>query len=364
MSELSLRLSELRDCAEQLRQSNRHIEQSLTHVGDVIRELGVLGMEEHHFLTFGRPPMHTMHNFTQRLNRFADSLNATADEVENAVLFELPNFDLSLLPADDTRTNSNLLVLQSSSEATVMDTGGLYVSSANTTLFMNLRDKQSLLAEQETQRTLLIDQRQSAVSELQATRNRALSYNPDLDVESVPRVQALSAEVSRLDSEITQLDNTVIGLEQDVNSLNTRLNIVQPSNDADLNFIGQMETATTNPNVVNNTYDCVNHVVQKLPVPHDMALDAHLWNELVLEHPEYGITIGDQALEGSVIVLEREHSYADDTYGHLLYVESIQDGEIWVTDNNNSSPVRFSDLTDETSGSLVSYLYFPWHTRA
>lgn len=358
MSELSLRLSELRDCAEQLRQSNRHIEQSLTHVGDVIRELSVLGMEEHHFLTFGRPPMHTMINFTQRLNRFAESLNATADEVENAVLVELPHFDLSLLPDHDP------IILQSSSEVSVIDTGGLYVSPTNTALFMNLRDKQNLLAEQESQRTALIDQRQSTVSELQATRNRALSYNPDLDVESVPRVQALSAEVSRLDSEITQLDGNISGLEHDVNSLNTRLNIVQPSNDADLNFIGQMETATTNPNVVNNTYDCVNHVVQKLPVPHDMALDAHLWNELVLEHPEYGITIGDQALEGSVIVLEREHSYADDTYGHLLYVESIQDGEIWVTDNNNSSPVRFSDLTDETSGSLVSYLYFPWHTRA
>lgn len=94
-----------------------------------------------------------------------------------------------------------------------------------------------------------------------------------------------------------------------------------------------------------------------------MALDAHSWNDLVLEHPEYGISIGDQPLEGSVIVLEREHSYADDVFGHVLYVESVSDGEVWVTDNNNPEPIRFSDLTDQTTGDLVSYLYFPWHTR-
>ena len=311
MSEIYLKLSELRDCAEQLRQSKRHLDQSLTNIGDVLRELAVLGMEEHEFVTLGRPQMHTMTYWTQRLNHFADRLTATADDVEGAVLFELPHFDLSLLPERDPIVSQTMGMQSSIVEVTTLDTGGLYVSSANTDLFLTLRERQNLLAEQIGKRTILIEQHQSAVSELEATRNRALSYNPDLDLNSVPRNQALQNEVSQLESEITQMDTTIASLETEVQTLDTRLATIQPSSGADMSIIADMEGSSTNPHVVNNTYDCVNHVVQKLPIPHNMALDAHSWNELALQHPEYGITIGDQPLEGSVIVLEREHSYAD-----------------------------------------------------
>ena len=363
MSEIHLKLSELRDCAEQLRQSKRQLDQSLTNIGDVLRELTVLGMEEHEFVALGRPQMHTITHWTQRLNHFADRLTATADDVENAVLFELPHFDLSLLPERDPIVSQTMGIPSSVVEVTTLDTGGLYVSSANTDLFLTLRERQNLLAEQIGERTILVEQHQTAVSELEATRNRALSYNPDLDLNSVPRIQALQNEVSQLESEITQMDTTITSLETEVQTLDTRLMTIQPSSGADMSIIADMEGSATNPHVVNNTYDCVNHVVQKLPIPHNMALDAHSWNDLALQHPEYGITIGDQPLEGSVIVLEREHSYADDVFGHVLYVESVSDGEVWVTDNNNPEPIRFSDLTDQTTGDLVSYLYFPWHTR-
>lgn len=360
MTEIHLRLSELRDAAEQLRQSNRHIAQSLTRVSDIINELTVLGMDEAQFQLLGRPPILSMNNWTQNLNHFADKLNTAADDIENAVQqeFLLPHFDLSLLPE---RERTPLAVVP---EIAIINTGNWYVSSANRPLFLNLRDQQTALGDQQSERTSLIDQRQAVFSELQATRNRALSHDPNLDLNTVPRIQTLETEITRLDEAILQHDTKIVDLNNELDSLSTRLDSVQPSNGADLYIVSQMDDTETNPYVVANTYDCVNHVVQKLPIPNDMALDAHMWNDLALAHPEYGITVSDTPLEGAVIVLEREHSYADNIYGHLLYVESVSDGEIWVTDHQNTEPIRFSDLTSETSGDNISYLYFPWNTRA
>jgi DNA-directed RNA polymerase subunit F len=361
MTEVYLKLSELRDAAEQLRQSSRQIEQSLTHVSDTIRELVVLGMDEQHLHLFGRTQVLQMTNWTQRLNYFADHLQSAADDVENAVhhsLRLLPYFDLSLLPEHEQ------IELAPVNGTASLDTGGWFVSSANQALFLTFQDKQTALAEHQSERTQLIEQHQAVFSELQATRNRALSHDPNLDLNHVPRVQALEAQITKLDGQIAQVNTEILGLKNEVHSLSSRFESVQPTAGADLKYIAQMDGSMTNPHVVSNTYDCVNYIVKKLPIPHNMALDAHMWNDLALSHPEYGIRIGDKPLEGAVIVLEREHSYADNIRGHLLYVESVSNGEIWVTDNNHASPIRFSDITSEITGNNISYLYFPWHTLA
>jgi hypothetical protein len=362
MSEVVIiRLSELRDSAEQLRQSSRHIEQSLQHVSDIIRELTVLGMEEHHLQTLGNPPILRMNNWTHKLNQFAERLDNAADDIDNAVNHELrliPHFDLSLLPEHE------LVTIEAPKELPIVNTGGWYVSSSNKSLYLNWQEQQKALTEQQSELGSLVEQRQLMIDELQATRNRALSHDANINLNEVPRVQALQTEIAKLDTAITQHDASIVNLKTKLEALSTRLDMVQPGHDADLHIIRQMDGAATHPYVLSHTYDCVNHIVQKLPIPNEMALDAYMWNDLVLSHPEYGITIGKQPLEGAVIVLEREHSYADNAFGHLFYVEKVHDGAIWVTDNDHALPIRLTELTNETSGDYINYLYFPWHTHA
>jgi hypothetical protein len=90
-----------------------------------------------------------------------------------------------------------------------------------------------------------------------------------------------------------------------------------------------------------------------------------LWDQAAVQLPQYGITSGDIPLTGSVMVLEPTHSYADDVFGHILYVEKVDHGIVWVTDNlHPDSPVQLTAIMDEISGPNVTYLYFPWHTQA
>jgi hypothetical protein len=102
-----------------------------------------------------------------------------------------------------------------------------------------------------------------------------------------------------------------------------------------------------------------------MPIPEGIARHAFLWDDKAQQLAQYGVTSGDMPLVGSVVVLEKEHSYADDTFGHLLYVEGVEDGDVWVTDNlHPNQPVKLANLTDELSGPNIKYLNFPWHTRA
>jgi surface antigen len=95
-----------------------------------------------------------------------------------------------------------------------------------------------------------------------------------------------------------------------------------------------------------------------------MAANAYLWNDRAAALPQYGITSGNVPLVGSVLVLEKTHPYADPVFGHLMYVERVDNDGIWITDNLHTEPVKLSALTSETSGTNLSYLYFPWHTHA
>jgi hypothetical protein len=47
-----------------------------------------------------------------------------------------------------------------------------------------------------------------------------------------------------------------------------------------------------------------------------------------------------------------------------MYVERVENGEVWITDNLHPNPVKLSALTDQTSGPNMEYLYFPWQTHA
>jgi surface antigen len=63
--------------------------------------------------------------------------------------------------------------------------------------------------------------------------------------------------------------------------------------------------------------------------------------------------------------MQPDHPFADDRFGHVMYVERVDpDGAVWVTDNFNHEPVLLSRLTDEVSGPNIQYLYLPWQTQA
>ena len=162
------------------------------------------------------------------------------------------------------------------------------------------------------------------------------------------------------------------GLEEDIASLEKRLELVSPPPGADLEAIKALEGGETSQWIKDathnedNSVNCVNYVVNRMAIPPELPLNAHQWDEQAEKFgAKYGIQIGDQPLAGSVIVMEREHSYANDIYGHVMYVERVDpDGVVWVTDNTYSDkPVRLDHLTTELSGPYIHYLYFPWETK-
>jgi hypothetical protein len=46
-----------------------------------------------------------------------------------------------------------------------------------------------------------------------------------------------------------------------------------------------------------------------------------------------------------------------------MYVERVDNGAVWITDNTHRSPILLTDLTAEVSGQNIHYLYFPWWTQ-
>ena len=132
-----------------------------------------------------------------------------------------------------------------------------------------------------------------------------------------------------------------------------------------MHLIHELEGSESAPYVLSNTRDCVNYIASRVPIPGELAANAHLWDQRAGEYPQFGIRVSEVPLPGSILVMEAEHPYADDRYGHVMLVERVDSaGNIWITDNNHASPTRLSDLTTETSGERVKYLYLPWFTKA
>jgi surface antigen len=100
-----------------------------------------------------------------------------------------------------------------------------------------------------------------------------------------------------------------------------------------------------------------------MPIPPGIPGNAMTWIDNAIANPEYGITVGNVPLTGSVIVMQPEHSFAHDVFGHVMYVERVENGQIWVTDNFHHQPVLLNDMTDELAGPYIQYMYFPWQTQ-
>ncbi len=362
MSELQVRLSQLRDTADGLTRSGQRLHQCALAVQDVIQELHVLGLLEEAAPLV--PQVEAGHHWLDTLWVLADSLNRAANDIEEAMQTRLPHFATGLLPFH-VPDAAPLPQVAPPAAGPSLPADIIYVSPANKPLYDDLQLNQEVLAQQEEALQNLRINRDQTASNLQALQNRLRSLDPAIEGQTRPEVQALQARVVALDNEITATSATIDTLHTNVETLTARLRRVMPVTGADLDVIRALEGAQSAPWLSENTFDCVRHVVNRMPVPGSIARDAARWVETAASQAQYGIMAGDRPLAGSVLVLQPEHSYADDVFGHVMYVERVEDGVVWITDNNYpTEPVRLSDLTSELSGDHMTYLYFPWHTRA
>jgi hypothetical protein len=246
-----------------------------------------------------------------------------------------------------------------------------YVSATNAPVKKELDEKKALLEQTEARMTELEAER-AEKADLLGRLQAAAAANPDGDSQLEERIAQLKKELTEMDSELYYGNEDIPRLREEIEALQKRLDIFQFGPDADWDAIRALEGGETSEWIRNatrnedNSVNCVNYVVNRMPIPPELPFNAHLWDEQVMKYgPKYGITIGEVPLEGSVIVMEREHSYAHDIYGHVMYVEKVdENGVVWVTDNIYSDKmVRLDDLTSETSGPYIHYLYFPYQTK-
>ena len=371
--EIQMKLSDLRGAAEQMRLSSLRIDESVQVVKGIVQALYDAGMDTSAAsigLLFGNGAA-SMDDWVRDLSQFAGKLSGAADDVERAITPHFASLDAlyrasgrSLNSLDDVTAALTPAVPPMPIQPGILDNPNIYLNAANRPLFDQLLRDKAALTEAQTQVNDLQTRRQLVQDDLTALKNRLLSYDPNTNMSGVPRVAALEDQIKRLDGDIAAAQRRVEILSGDADGLTTRLNRVMPGASADINLIQQMETAQTAPWVKLNTQDCVNYIVNKLPIPDGMAANAYLWNDRAAALPQYGITSGNVPLVGSVLVMEKTHPYADPVFGHLMYVERVDGDGVWITDNLHPDPIKLSSLTSETSGASLSYLYFPWNTHA
>src|SRR5690606_16222687 len=242
-----------------------------------------------------------------------------------------------------------------------------YMSAANRQLYDQIGEhEQQIAAEQENLENLRA-RRQAVEDQLNDLTSRLEAAGANTEN---ARVQALRDEIANIDNQIASSEARIADLQTRINEIQTRLERVRPGPGADLDLIASLEGSRTIDAILNatrqedNSVNCVNWVCTRMPIPPGIPGNAMTWIDNAMAHPEYGITVGDVPLPGSVIVMQPEHSFANGRFGHVMYVERVENGMIWVTDNNNHTPVLLQDLTDELSGPHIKYMYFPWQTQA
>lgn len=243
---------------------------------------------------------------------------------------------------------------------------GSYISRANRPLYDQLLADQASLAEQHKRIAEANAARSAALEERGALLNRLVAYGtPEAAALNDPRVRSLDAAAEAAGRDAEHASDQAAALEQRIKSTTQRLLAVTPPDAADPTIIRSLEGGQSEPYVLANTRDCVNYVASRVPIPGELAANAHLWDERAAELTRFGIRVSDTPLAGSILVLEADHPYADDRYGHVALVEYVDSaGGVWITDNNHAQPVRLDTLTSETTGDRVKYLYLPWYTKA
>jgi hypothetical protein len=242
-----------------------------------------------------------------------------------------------------------------------------YMSGANRQLYDEMEAKQGEVTSEQQNLDFLHTRRQQLQEQLDDLTHRLEEAGAST---SNARTAALQAEIAVVDGQIAASEARIADLQAGVTEIQTRLERVRPAAGADLELIASLEGTRTIDAILNatrqadNSINCVNWVCSRMPIPPGIPGNAMTWIDNAAAHPELGITVGSVPLAGSVIVMQPEHSFANDIFGHVMYVERVENGAIWVTDNFHHDPVLLSDMTDELTGPNIQYMYFPWQTRA
>lgn len=372
MSEVSVRLSELRNAAESLRQSANRLQIAVDNVVPIIDQslLDALSASESALLYQSHKA--NIAALPTKITQFATNLEQAADDIDVAVDSQLRTVVHFYAPKKVKIGNSpdaSVLLSSTVTGSSVPNINKMtldaYISHRNQPLYDDLKLTQSNLKDKSSAMALLMNQRTLIAEDMTALKNRMLSFDASASVDTNPRVMALQTQLDALDTRIEAVQVDIDRLQLDVNHMTERLDRVSPAVGAELDAILPLEGAENPQWMKNSTFGCVNHIVEKMPLPNGVPRDALLWDDAAKQLPQYGISWGDTPLEGSVLQLDPSHPYADDQYGHVLYVESVNGGDVWVTDNiHPDEPVKLSDITNQLSGEDMRYLYFPWHTSA
>jgi surface antigen len=299
---------------------------------------------------------------TDTLDRLALQLTRAADDFDHAARWQGPPLGV-LWDRIKSRPRADV---------SPADTGpmipsytlGSYISRANRPLYDALLDDRAALESERADIARLSAARADASEEAASLHDRLLAYG-ETNIAAVPRVQTLNAQIASYDQQIRDAEQRAVQLETRIGATTARLIAVNPADNADVYLIRTLEGGESAPYVLDNTRDCVNYIASRVPIPGELAANAHLWDERAAEFPQFGIRTGDAPKPGAILVMEADHPYADDRYGHVMLVERVDSsGGVWVTDNNHAQPVRLDDLTAETTGPRVKYLYLPWFTQA
>jgi prefoldin subunit 5 len=242
-----------------------------------------------------------------------------------------------------------------------------YTNAHNQQLLTEMDGKQQELTQTQSQITQLQDRRAALQTELD---NLTAALTTPSGVVPNARMRGLQEQINALDGQISSLQQHANDLQSGIQDLQTRLERVSPAAGADLQLISGLEGGHTIDAILNatrqadNSVNCVNWVCNRMPIPPGIPNTAYLWPENARRHPEYGIRMGDVPLAGSVLVMQPDHPFADDRFGHVMYVERVDSsGGVWITDNFHHEPVLLSTLTNVTTGPDITYMYFPWQTQ-
>ncbi len=298
---------------------------------------------------------------TDTLDRLSTQLTRAADDVDDAARWRGPALGVLW---DRIKTRPAAAAPQEAVTAVPVYTLGSYISRANRPLYDALLADQTALATERATIDKLTAARATAADELAALNDRLRAYG-ETNIAAVPRVQALNTQMDAYDRDIRDAERRIDTLQTRVNAATGRLIAVNPADSADVTVMRSLEGGKSASYVLANTRDCVNYIASRVPIPGELAADAHLWDQRAAEFTQFGIRSGDVPLPGAILVMEPDHPYAHDVYGHVMLVERINSaGGVWVTDNTHATPTRLTDLTTETTGERIKYLYLPWFTKA
>ena len=384
MTEVEVRLDSLRTAASDMQQAGRMITDALEAVQAAVAALYALGLPTGGVGVYSAnyaANAGAIQEWPFKLTRFATNLEQAADEIQQAInqpARPIAPLGLPFIPESvplalwghgfEFQSKARPASPQLEATSAVLEAAplplGSYVSAINQPLYDELQRDQRELGNNQLLLSVLTQTRESKLQDLTALKNNLLSYDPQTDLKHTPRVQALEAEIQGYDQQIATAQQNIKQQQANVSMLTERLNRVKPGNGADINLIQGLEGGQTNQWVKANTQDCVNYIATRVPIPDGLARDAYLWNDQAAKLTQFGVTSGNVPLVGSVLVMEKTHSYADHVFGHLMYVERADATGVWITDNLHHDPVNLATLTKETSGANMTYLYFPWQTHA